>query len=124
TGLTATGENRDVEEGIWAEVEFEGTTGWVSVAYAMQLGEGEDVTDEIDSIAGETMIDIAEQVGESRSEAGGEVQSRIAVIEDAEVGDLGSVLVDVIGFADDSVAGERLHILAEPAEGDEGFTVS
>lgn len=123
TGIVATGHNRQVDEGIWVEATHEDVTGWVSMAFVMQLGASDDVTDELDPpISGETMIDVAEEVGRRRADT--EVDSRIAVIEDPEVGQLGSVLVDVVGFADDAVGGERLHVLAEPAPGGEGFTVS
>src|SRR5699024_9883256 len=60
TGIVATGHNRQVDDGIWAEVHHGDETGWVSVAYVMQLGRSDDITDEIDlPISGETMVDIA-----------------------------------------------------------------
>ena len=37
------------------------------------------------------------------------------------VGDLGEVTFDVVGLLDDAQLGWRLHILATPDEGGEGF---
>ena len=39
------------------------------------------------------------------------------------VGDLGEVIYDVVGFADDSVRGLRLHIFGQPLAGGEGFSL-
>lgn len=122
TGLVATGHNRLVEDGIWVEVEVGGDTGWVSGQYVLQMGSVDDVTAELGELpTGGDLLDIAKAVGELR--ASDDPPSRIVVVEDPTVGDLGEVTIDVIGLGDDSVGGERLHIFAAPGEGSEGFVV-
>lgn len=125
TGVVATGHNRLVDRDVWAEVEVEGHRGWADVSSLLQLGATDDITGELADPSGAlptapTMLELAEVVGELRAST--EPPSRIAVIEEPEVGQLGSVTVDVIGMGDDSLGGERLHVLAEPLAGD-GFVV-
>ena len=44
-------------------------------------------------------------------------KSRLTVtVAPKTVGDLGEVTYDVVGFPDDSIAGERLHILGTPGD--------
>lgn len=126
TDVMATGHNRQVDGTIWAEIDKDGHRGWANVTYLLHLGTTDDITDQLaDSAgelpAGETMLDVAEAVVALRATE--EPPSRFAVIEDPEVGDLGSVTVDVIGMADDALGGERLHILAEPVPAGEAFVV-
>lgn len=122
--VVATGHNRRVDDAIWSEVDAAGQRGWAHSAYLLHLGASDDVTDELADPSGDlpraaTVDDLAVLVAELRSSA--EPPSRHALIEDAEVGELGSITVDVIGFGDDALGGERLHILAEPVDG--GFVV-
>lgn len=122
TGLVATGHNRMVDDQVWVEARSEGDTGWVSGRYVLQLGSVDDITSELGALpSGETMVDIANAVGELR--ASDEPRSRVVVVEGPTVGDLGEVMVDVIGLGDDAMGGERLHIFATPAPGGEAFTV-
>lgn len=125
TGLIASGHNRMIGGAIWVEVTVDGETGWVNNSFVLQFGIVDDITSELSELGelpgGETMVDIAETVGALR--ASDDVDSRIVVIEDPVVGDLGEIMIDVIGLADDAVGGERLHILATPLAGGEGFVV-
>jgi len=126
TEVIAAGHNRQVDDAIWAEVDKDGHHGWVNVAYLLHLGAADDITDQLTDPSGElpsgaTMEEVAHAVAELRAST--EPLSRIAIIEDPELGDLGSITVDVIGLGDDAVGGERLHILAEPGAGDDAFTV-
>lgn len=122
TGLVATGHNRLVDDAIWVELTVDGQTGWVNGQYVLQPGEVNDVTSELgESPQGETMIDLAEAVADLRASV--EPPSRIVIVEDPTVGDLGEIKVDVIGLGDDSVGGERLHIFAMPGDGGEGFSL-
>ena len=122
TGLVATGHNRMVEDQIWVEVEHGGDSGWVNGRYVLQLGSVDDITSELGRLpSGETMLDLADAVGELR--ASDEPPSRLVIVDGPTVGDLGEVMVDVIGLGDDAVGGERLHIFATPAPGGEAFTV-
>jgi hypothetical protein len=51
------------------------------------------------------------------AEASKEVVSRVTVtVAPRLVGDLGEVTYDVVGFADDSVLGERLHVFGTPGD--------
>lgn len=124
TGVIATGHNRTLDDSMWVEVTKDDTTGWANVSYLLQLGGTDDITDELADESGdlpgaETMVDLAQVVGDARSSA--EPPSRVVVIEDPEVGSKGVITVDVIGMGDDAVGGERLNIVAEPIT--EGFVV-
>lgn len=123
--LVATGHNRTLgDEGIWAEIEVDGITGWVNVRFVLHLGAANDITTALyptpaDRPSAETMLDLGLLVGQARAST--EPASDIVVVDGPTVGDLGEITVDVIGLGDDSVGGERLMIFAEP--GDESFTV-
>lgn len=119
-GIVATGHNRSREDGFWVEVEAEGGTGWANVSFLSHLGQVDDITTEISVTGAETMLDLGMQIAESRAPEG-PPEPRIVVVDGPEVGDLGEITVDILGFADDAQGGERLHILGEP--GIESFTV-
>lgn len=127
-GISPTGHNRQLDDGsIWAEITADGTTGWASTAFLAHLGDVRDVTAELypevaDRPAGDTMLQLGEEVAAARA-GEGEPEPRIVVVDGPSVGDLGEVTVDVLGYPDDSVLGERLHVFAEPDPGGEGFTV-
>ncbi|QYG94117.1 hypothetical protein HC251_17835 [Iamia sp. SCSIO 61187] len=120
---TATGRNRTLEDdSLWVELEAEGTTGWVNGQYVAQLGGTTDVTSEVgQGIAGETMLAIGEAVAAARAPAGEGPQPTVTVVDGPTVGDLGEITVDVLGLADDSLRGERLHVFATPDPSGEGF---
>jgi hypothetical protein len=126
-GILATGNNRSLDgEGIWAEVEAEGETGWASTAFLLQRGDTTDITAEVfptpaDRLTAETMLDLGRQVAELR--ASDEPPSEIVVVDGPSVGDLGEITVDVLGLGDDSIGGERLTVFGEEGEGGESFTV-
>lgn len=127
-GISPTGHNRQLDDGaIWAELEVDGTTGWASTAFLAHLGATRDVTAEMypavgDRPRGETMVQIGEQVA-SQAAGDGEPVPDVVVVDGPTVGDLGEITVDVIGYPDDAVLGERLHVFAEPDAGGESFTV-
>ncbi len=122
---TATGHNRTLDDdSLWVELEAAGATGWVNGRYVAQLGATTDVTSEVgQDIAGETMIAIGEAVAAARAPAEEGPQPSVTVVDGPSVGDLGEITVDVLGLADDSLRGERLHIFATPDPGGEGFAV-
>lgn len=110
-GIIATGENRQLDDGaIWAQVDADGTTGWASVAYLTHLGDAVDITSQLDLPASETMEELAEQAAEQR--AGDSPESTVVIVDGPTEGDLHEVVVDIVGFADDSIEGERLHVFA------------
>lgn len=125
--LTATGHNRQVEDGaIWAEIDTGEASGWVNTAYVAQVGATDDVTSRLyPDVAGRPVADTLLQLGEqvAADAAGqGEPEPRVVVVDGPDVGDLGEVTVDVLDYPDDSVLGERLRIFAEQ-EGGESFRV-
>lgn len=127
-GLTATGHNRQLDDGaIWAEIDTGETTGWVNTAYVAQVGTTDDATARLypevdDRPVADTLVQLAEQVGGDAfgGEEGVGPEPRIVVVDGPTVGDLGEVTVDVLDLPDDAVLGERLKIFAEE-EGGESF---
>jgi len=124
-GLTATGHNRDLDgRAIWAEVDTGEARGWVNVSYVAQVGATDDATARLypetaDRPVAETLVQLAEAVA---ADAAGDAEPapRVVIVDGPTVGDLGEVTVDVLGYPDDSVYGERLHLFAEE-EGGESF---
>ncbi len=115
--LIAQGNTRDLSPGFWIEVDYDGTIGWVNLAYIAFAG---DVTDETAAVIDElgerpveaTMTDLAEVVaGVFASDE--EPESDIVQVTEVAEGDLVEVTYDVIGLGDDAVRGFRLHIFAE-----------
>ncbi len=129
-GFTATGHNRSIDDdSIWAEVTVDGdqVTGWANTAFLGQPATVNDITTELypevaDRPTAETMLELGRQVAEQRA-GEGEPEPTITVVDGPSVGDLGEIVVDVMGYPDDSVLGERLHVFAEPDPGGESFTV-
>jgi len=121
---TATGQNRTVDESLWVELEADGATGWVNGAYVAEPGQTTDVTADIGAVGGETMVDIGEAVAATRASVEEGPQPTVTVVDGPTVADVGQIAVDVLGLADDSVKGERLHIVASPDASGEGFTVT
>lgn len=123
--ITATGHNRQLGDGaIWAEVETSEDRGWVNTAYVAHLGATDDATARLypqtaDRPVADTLEQLAQQVA---GDAAGDDEPvpRIVIVDGPSVGDLGEVTVDVLGYPDDSVYGERLHLFAEE-EGGESF---
>lgn len=130
--VRATGHNRTVGEGTWAEVDANGRSGWASVAFLLQPGLVEDVTarwypSPSDRPSATTMRALAQAV-ERRwrqdsigSDGSDEPDSRVVVVDGPHSGDLAEVTIDVLGFHDDALGGVRLHVFAGRAAG--RFTV-
>ena len=130
--IRATGHNRTVGEGTWAEIDVGGRTGWASIAFLLQPGLVQDVTarwypSPADRPSATTMTALAQAV-ERRwrqdsigSDGSEEPGSRVVVVDGPHSGDLAEVTVDVLGFHDDAGGGVRLHVFAERAAG--RFTV-
>ena len=110
TGVVATGHNRSVDDSFWSEVDVDGQVGWANVRFLLQLGATDDITGQLaagpDGLpSAADMVALAESVGERR--ASDEPPSRVVVVEEPELGELGSIMVDVIGLGDDAV-GDRV----------------
>jgi hypothetical protein len=126
--VVAVGNTRTLPESIWFEVEVDGGTGWVSASFVAYLGATSDVTAEIVADLGttpgaETMVELADAVAASRAALDEEPIPEVTVVVAPTVGDLGEITVDVTGYPDDAVLGERLHVFGTPAEGGEGFVL-
>jgi hypothetical protein len=126
-GFTATGHNRDLDgDSIWAEIDVDGTTGWVNTAFVAQLGGTDDITSRLypdtgDRPIADTMLQLGELVATDVAGADAEAVD-IVVVDGPSVGDLGEITVDVVGYRDDSVLGERLRVFGAE-EGGEAFRV-
>jgi len=125
-GFTATGHNRQLDGGqLWAEVDTAEGRGWVSVAYVAQVGATDDAPARLypapaDRPLAGTLLELARTVAADVVGEQTEPEPRVVVVDGPDVGDLGEVTVDVLGYPDDAVLGERLRIFAE-AEGGESF---
>lgn len=125
--IAATGHNRDLGgAGFWSEITAEGRTGWANTSFLLQPGQVTDITAELyptpaERPGAETMLELGQVVGADR--ASDEPPSEVVVVDGPSVGDLGEIVVDVIGFGDDAVGGERLHVFAEPLPDGETFQV-
>lgn len=120
--LTATGRNRSLEDtSTWSEIRIGDDTGWANSAFLSHLGEVTDITEEVGPARAETMLELGQIVAASR--ASDEPPSTVVVVDGPSVGDLGEITVDVVGFGDDAVAGERLQVFAQPDPNGESFSL-
>ncbi len=118
-GLVATGRNRELDDdSVWAEVEVEGATGWVNIAFVSEPGAPRDVTLDVPTTVVDTVAEVGEIVSASRVFEGEGPEPTITVV--ARPSDT-ELVIDVLGRGDDAQEGERLHIVAEPWG--EGFHV-
>lgn len=122
--VVATGKAWKLPASIWFEVTANGTTGWAGSSFLAYLGPVDDVTASVISNLGETptassMLDLGMLVADEFAIT--DPASKVTVTVAPTAGDLGEVTIDVIGLADDSVAGVRLHVFGTP-DGS-GFTL-
>ena len=126
--IRATGHNRTVGEGTWAEIDAGGLTGWANVGFLLQPGLVQDLTarwypSPAERPSATTMTALAQEVERRwRQESIGsdgtdEPGKRVVVVDGPHSGDLAEITLDVLGLHDDSLGGIRLHIFAEPAAG-------
>ncbi len=123
-GLVFTGRGRLIGDpgSVWYEIDTGTTTGWVNARFVAPLAGTVDATSLVLERAGEiptgeTVQEIADividgYVGDDPIEG----ELRIVMVDGPHEGDLIEVTFDVIGYPDDSVAGDRLHIFITPAE--------
>lgn len=122
--LMALGHTRDIGRSFWIEVDFDGVVGWVHMGFIAFQGVTDDLTAFVVEQMGErpsaaSMTDLGRLVAEQFVSE--DVQSDVVKVVDPTVSDLGEVIFDVVGIADDSVRGVRLHVFGEPFEG--GFAL-
>ena len=125
--MIAKGNTRRLPASIWYEVDAAGATGWVSSRFVAYIGATEDVTalvvDRFGEIpSAETMLDLGDAVADVMKSQG-EPESRITVTVAPDVGDVGEVTIDIIGFGDDALFGLRLVIFGQPLGSGEGFSL-
>ncbi|MCP4962872.1 MAG: GerMN domain-containing protein [Actinomycetia bacterium] len=116
TGLVHTGRARRLgpPTAVWYEVEVNGLVGWVHSRFVAPLSGVFDITSEVVDVVGEiptgdTVGEIGEIVLEARSRFADPKPTGI-VVDGPSAGDLHEITYDLIGFGDDSVLGERLHL--------------
>ena len=125
--MIAKGNTRQLPSSFWYEVDAAGATGWVSSRFVAYIGATDDITalvvDRVGEIpSAETMLDLADIVADVMKSQG-EPESRITVTVAPDVGDVGEVTIDIIGFGDDALFGIRLVIFGQPLEAGEGFSL-
>lgn len=113
-GIVAVGANRRLSDGgHWGLVSSDGIVGWANLRYLSQPGRQGDVTAEIGPVpVARSMDDLARTVAAQRMAIDSEGRPEIVIAARGEVGGRQEVVLDVLGFADDSVAGERLRLTA------------
>jgi len=122
--VVATGEARLLDRSLWYGLDVDSGQGWANASFLAFEGGVDDVTSQVVASIGErpqaeTMVDLGMIVAEDRSSS--DVDSDVVMVVAPTVGDLGEVTFDVIGLADDSIYGLRLHVFGEPLPGGEGF---
>ena len=114
-GIVPTGTTREVSGTIWHEVHAAGVVGWVSGEYVTPLGATMDATTLIVTFLGETpsasnMTELGRIVASTADSV--EPVARIRISGAPTIGDVGEITMDVVGQADDSIRGYRLHVFA------------
>lgn len=119
---TLAGRERSVGTGLWAEVELSDGVGWVNSSYLAYLPEtGRDVTAEAAVFAADSDAATAEAlalaIGEQRAAArgggAGQGSAPTATLVETPARDVQVYRVDILGYPDDSMRGERLEIVLE-----------
>lgn len=121
TGLVASGHNRTVGNALWVEISVGGQSGWVNGTYVTHLGESMDVTADLPdpTLYESTIVNLIDTIVAQRS-AESTTATSVTVAETYD--DSGAdVTIDILGFQDDSVAGERLRIIAGPSDRGAGY---
>lgn len=112
----ATGRNRSVESGVWAEIRMGGVVGWANTAFLMQTGAVNDDTANLfgaepENPSGSSPETLARRVAAAYASL--QPDSTVTVIDGPRHGDLSTVTVDVIGLGDDSIGGYRVQVFME-----------
>lgn len=118
--IAATGEAWQFPGSIWWQVTVDGDEVWASQAFLGMLGAETDITDSFAGPAGTSSLEAAaDTILTTLDDSAGELRVR-HVIEPLmfEVG--GRAIVDVLGYQDDAVKGERFTIEVEPVFDESG----
>ncbi len=104
------------EDSIWWKVSVNGTEAWASSRFLAAHGQVDDIFDEVAAdlliLKSANLTELAERVADSRSD--GEPATRMVIVGEpfAFEGSGGTITIDVLGFGDDALKGERLTITA------------
>jgi hypothetical protein len=125
--ISGTGNGWQLPSGtVWWEIDTGVVVGWANQRFLSRFAGVDDITSVVVGNLGEiplaeTMLELGAIV--ANSVASTDVESDIVVVVAPTVGDLGEITIDVLGLADDSVEGWRLHIFGQPTESGEGFSL-
>lgn len=119
----ATGRARSFSSAVWFEVTANGATGWANAAFLAYIGS---TTDTTAAVVGElggvpsaaSMLELGGIVAATAASVDDPVSRVTVAVAPSEDGDLGEVTYDVVGLADDSVVGVRLHVFGTPTDAD------
>lgn len=114
--LVATGHARQVGTSHWFEVKASGVKGWADAVSLAYLGGADDVTERIVSKLGgpptaDSMLELGRIVATAEASTQPPPPQVVVTAAPTTAGDTGEVTYDVVGFPDDSVLGERLHVV-------------
>lgn len=117
----AQGQTRLLPNSAWYLVDVGGISGWAGARFLAQVGDTRDetafVADNLESDSAESLEQLAENV--AATFASTDPASTITIVDGPTVGDLGEVIIDVLGLGDDSLYGFRVHVFAVPGDGSE-----
>lgn len=142
-GLAFVGNARRLGDAVWHEIRVDGTTGWVNGRYVLVVAGTDDITAQIvgdgpvptaptmRALADAVMLDADGLSGgyhvvwgpERDPDVGAEDQRRIVISDGPHDTDPGEITLDVLDLYDDSVAAERLLIVAHSGA-DGGFALA
>lgn len=119
--LVATGRAQQVDSSRWFEVRLGLVTGWADSTSLAYLGATDDVTERIVDKLGSTptapsMLELGRLVATAEASTEPPVSRLTVTVAPTTSGGVGEVTYDVVGFPDDSVLGERVHVIATPGE--------
>ncbi len=119
----ATGRARLFGSAVWFEVTASGATGWADAAFLAYLGSTTDTTAAVVAELGgaptaASMLELGGIVAATAASVDDPVSRVTVTVAPSEDGDLGEVTYDVVGLADDSVVGVRLHVFGTPTDAD------
>ena len=123
-GLVAQGNTRQLPSSFWTEVDYDGEDGWVHMGYIAYRGDTTDDTAKVVAQLGETPTEpTITGLGQLVAElyVSEDVESDVVQVTEVTSGDLSEVTYDVVGLADDSIRGFRIHVFAEDGTG--GYTL-
>lgn len=116
-GLVHTGRKQLVDSGAWWELELpDGNgTGWANSRHLSVLGQVDDATSAMIAAIGETPAGdspeaVVDMIEDHYTRLAEEPIPTIVTVQEPVVGDLIEMIIDITGYGDDSILGERFHL--------------